>query len=277
MSFRVFHADAWAEMKTDHYLYQITYGRKLTNENHAHDFYEIVYIIEGKCVHNVNGEKHFMQAGNLAFLRPGDSHFFTSQSDHTNLISLSVTPGEMSLHFALYGPKLGDRLLNAPIAPQILLSVQQQSDIEQTVLSMGKDQKILYLKIILGKALQFYLINNDINKTNDVPNRFLTALLQMNTPENISEGVPALLRLANFSHAQLCRLMRKHAGITPQQYIMDLRMNLAYELISNSDMDIGMIADKVGYASQSHFTAAFRRKFGQTPVLVRKLADKYFI
>ena len=91
------------------------------------------------------------------------------------------------------------------------------------------------------------------------------ALQQMNTPENMAEGVGALVRLSNLSRGHVYRLMREEYHMTPLQYITQLRMNYASSLLLYSDKDILSIAMEVGYFSVSHLISQFKKSFGVPP------------
>ena len=101
---------------------------------------------------------------------------------------------------------------------------------------------------------------------------FLDALKKFNQPEYIREGVPALLRLSNFSHAQLCRIMKRMLDTTPQEYVIDLRLNLAFQMIQSTTLPLAAIAEQVGYSSLSHFITIFTQKYHITPSMLRKKA-----
>ena len=44
------------------------------------------------------------------------------------------------------------------------------------------------------------------------------------TTKNMAEGVTAMMRIANLSHAQLCRVMKKHKLQTPVSYVKEIRL-----------------------------------------------------
>ncbi|MCY1313286.1 Regulatory protein SoxS [compost metagenome] len=55
-------------------------------------------------------------------------------------------------------------------------------------------------------------------------------------------------------------------------YVRSRRLCLALELLRGTHLPVGEIAARVGYASQSAFTAALVREFGTTPREVRREA-----
>ena len=62
----------------------------------------------------------------------------------------------------------------------------------------------------------------------------------------------------------LCRTFRRIEGTTIHAYQQDIRLRLALEALPDSDSLTDLALD-LGFCSHSHFTAAFRRRFGLTP------------
>jgi AraC-like DNA-binding protein len=61
-------------------------------------------------------------------------------------------------------------------------------------------------------------------------------------------------------------------GISPGQYLIEQKLNLAAQLLQESNLDVGLVADRVGYASMPSFIKAFKRHFGQSPGRYRREA-----
>lgn len=78
-------------------------------------------------------------------------------------------------------------------------------------------------------------------------------------------SVRALAGMAYLSADHLTRSFKKQYGKTVSDYILGKRMELARELLRNSDLTITMVAGKIGFSSYSHFTEQFKKIFGMTP------------
>lgn len=72
-------------------------------------------------------------------------------------------------------------------------------------------------------------------------------------------GVAALSRSAFFD-----RFTRK-VGVAPMEYLLRWRMEIAKGLLRRGDLGVAEVAERVGYASTSTFSTAFRRQVGQAP------------
>lgn len=78
-------------------------------------------------------------------------------------------------------------------------------------------------------------------------------------------SLEALARQVGVSAFHLCRLFRRHTGMTLHAYRSELRLRHALDHLVDRRRDLTRIALDLGFSSHSHFTAAFRRAFGMTP------------
>lgn len=57
---------------------------------HWHDFYEIMYVLEGEAVHEFNGVEEPLAAGDLFYIRPDDIHAIYKRSRRGELVWVNV-------------------------------------------------------------------------------------------------------------------------------------------------------------------------------------------
>jgi AraC family transcriptional regulator len=69
------------------------------------------------------------------------------------------------------------------------------------------------------------------------------------------------------SHFYLSRIFSAQTGKTITQYLRQLRMERAAELLKSREYNVTEVSLEVGYASLSHFSAAFHETFGCCPGL----------
>lgn len=81
--------------------------------------------------------------------------------------------------------------------------------------------------------------------------------------------VPALAAMEFLSPSRYSALFRARTGLSPQQYLIRLRMRTAMELLRGTDMPVREIARSVGYDDQLYFSRLFRKFSGQTPSACR--------
>lgn len=86
-------------------------------------------------------------------------------------------------------------------------------------------------------------------------------------------SLKTLAGLLGLGPRQTQRLLRTLYGKTFQQKALEARMEQAALLLTQTPSKIGEIADRMGYSSAEHFSAAFRKYYGMTPRDFRKNKD----
>jgi len=72
------------------------------------------------------------------------------------------------------------------------------------------------------------------------------------------------------SPAHFTRVLTRHEGVTPSEYLRRLRIEYAKSQLLRTDRSLAAIAGDSGFADQSHFTRTFVRVEGTTPGRFRR-------
>lgn len=83
-------------------------------------------------------------------------------------------------------------------------------------------------------------------------------------------SIAELIGQTNLSKHRFLQTFKEVTGQSPQQYIIVRRLEVARHLLRRADLSLEQIARGSGFVDQSHFSKAFRKRYGQTPVLFRK-------
>lgn len=97
------------------------------------------------------------------------------------------------------------------------------------------------------------IITSHINKHYD-------AKLTLETLAEVGHGSPYHLH----------RTFKKLTGLTPVEYIQQLRIKKAKEYLCHSTKTIANIGIEIGIPNQSYFITLFKKKTGQTPIEYRE-------
>ena len=84
--------------------------------------------------------------------------------------------------------------------------------------------------------------------------------------------VSELAQTLHLNRKYLSRIFSDATGITPQQYLIDTKLNCSEFYLIETDYSMEQIAAFCGYASYSSFIQAFQKKFGMSP---RKYKEIY--
>ncbi len=71
----------------------------------------------------------------------------------------------------------------------------------------------------------------------------------------------------NLSHPYLCRIFKRAEGISPEQYLLRLRMSVARRLLRARSYSVGEVAFLCGYTDAAQFSRMYKRHFGISPTL----------
>src|SRR2546427_11110403 len=78
-------------------------------------------------------------------------------------------------------------------------------------------------------------------------------------------SIRMLSKNVNLSPARLRQLFKRDVGRPPMQYLRDLRMQQALELLGNTFLSIKEITARIGSRDVSHFVRDFKKQYGLTP------------
>jgi len=110
-------------------------------------------------------------------------------------------------------------------------------------------------KIISGNDIQFF---------NELKNLILSNI----TNENLN--IDLLSDHFSISRTQLNRKIKALSGLTPNNYIKNIRLRKAYELIKQKGMRVSEAAYQTGFTDPNYFTICFKKEFGENPSTINK-------
>lgn len=87
---------------------------------------------------------------------------------------------------------------------------------------------------------------------------------------NIDFKVKDLTQVLNLSQSQLYRKTKALLGVSINDYLQNIRLKKAEELLRNTDLPITEIAYQVGYSSPKYFSTVFKSHYNMSPSKYRK-------
>ncbi len=91
---------------------------------------------------------------------------------------------------------------------------------------------------------------------------------QWNSPPSQDE----LSRTLGVSKTKLKQGFKAFYGCSMKEFVANVRLNKAQQLISKGDLNVTQVALEVGYVHSSNFTTAFKNKFGISPKTFQKMS-----
>lgn len=254
-------------------------------ESHWHDDLELILIQSGEMQYNIGGEVVLLKEGEGIFINARQLHFGYSDSKneclflcvllHPILLCSSKTIEQQYVRPLLFDEHIPFcHLTNThPWEREILSSIQEIYDIRNDPLSELKIQRA-FLTIWIA------LCDNAISIQKDQlsRNHHLSALKDMisfinqNYSEKLSLG--AIAASGKVGKTGCCGIFRQYMNKTPNEYLTELRLRKAIELMQHTDMTLLEISEAVGFSGASYFSETFRKCYDVSPSEYRKQAYK---
>jgi len=130
--------------------------------------------------------------------------------------------------------------------------------------------------LALALGTRFLVLGTDLSLSQSssplvLPPRKLTPvkeLIEANLEGDLSLKI--LARESGYSRAHFARLFRAATGMTAHSYVLERRILRARRLLAQPDLSLTDIAASSGFATQSHLTSTFHKKFNITPNAFRR-------
>lgn len=90
-------------------------------------------------------------------------------------------------------------------------------------------------------------------------------MIVVNNLQNTSLEIEKLSSMLNMSRSSFHRKLKKAVNLSPSEFVRDIRLKKAVELIKEGNLNMDEIGFIVGFNSQSYFIRSFKVKYGKTP------------
>jgi len=266
-----------------HYAFHKTF-RDIT-AIHTHNFFELFVIARGEVLHTVNGRTQLLSEGTLMFIRPGDIHYYEpSEGKECHLINLAFREATVRELFAYLGEGFpSNALVHRALPPKVILSADERAILASKLEHLNtipRDQKHRIrstLRILLFEIFTKYFSAESGEGERQLPGWLEALLYEVQKKENFVRGISSIYGLSQRSPEHISRVFRKYLSTTPTDYVNQLRLHYAANLLSNSDDSVTSISMEAGFENVSHFYHLFRRQFHLSPAEFRATTRKVAI
>ncbi|MBP3391232.1 MAG: helix-turn-helix transcriptional regulator [Clostridia bacterium] len=108
------------------------------------------------------------------------------------------------------------------------------------------------------------------NVSNKNKNEINKVLLYIHNQYNKQITLDELSRMIHFNKCYFVKIFRSLVGMSPYEYIINLRINEAKQLLINTSFSVNKIADQIGFLDTNNFIRRFRSRTGVSPLQYRK-------
>lgn len=255
---------------------------------HRHNYYEVLYVLEGEGTHVIDFEPHSIQPHTFYFLSTGQIHFWQLSKPLKG--------------FALLFP---DEFLGFPSSK--ILRAHDFSFFHQVGLAphllIGKEQRPVFSGLLEGLELEF---NNEVERSLTVLRSYVHILLtklnrlyRAEHPEDHPAETSSLVRQfeqlvsehfledhsvqdyakkMGISPSHLRDLVKADTGTSPGTMIRQKLILEAKRLLAHSEGTVAEIGYQLNFEDSSYFGRFFKRETGMSPTAFRQqIREQYGI
>lgn len=255
------------------YITRSEYGKDWLSNQHSHHFTELFYIVKGKGFFVLPGREISVKENDLVIVNPFITHTEKSnQSDSLQYIALGID----GLSFSLAESKDPDSdiLIYQGIREEMLFFLNKIV-VEVQHKKLGYEticQNILEVLIMNLQRKMNFRIKETSTKSMNKDVAFTKAYIEHNYRDKIT--LDKLAEIRHINKYYLAHTFKKDVGISPIEYLNQIRVKEAKVLLESTDLKVADIAIATGFSSQSFFAQTFRHLAQQTPSQYRKLAKE---
>jgi len=232
---------------------------------HYHDAYELYYLEAGSREYFVEDKLFSVSAGEFVLIPPGKLH--RTGGAHCVRTLVQFTRDFLEKIFTVrVAEQLTECFCHVKIQPGAYQQRCQQL-LKQLAEAAGETEFALPLAMLL----------QTLSKCGDPEIQYdqasaIVAYINQNfaTIENIDQ----IATVFYISKYHLCRVFKRAMQVTVIDYLNQVRLKNAAQLLTDTNKDIAEIAGQCGYHAVSYFSNLFKRSFGFSPSEYRKQAAK---
>lgn len=258
----------------------------LTDIRHTHDFAELIVITRGGGQHWINGETYPVSAGDIFLIQGNTEHYFRERHElemfnvmfddyylKEHLQSLRSLPGFNA--FFLFEPtyrkqhKFGSKLHISPggMLPLKNLLLQMANEVKRE--EPGKDL------MLLAKVLEIFVFISREYSTDSNP--MVRSLYRLGEVISCLENryreywnISRVAKIAGMAPSTLLPIFKRVTGCSPIEYLLQVRLAKAADLLRKSDESISRVAAECGFPDSNYFSRQFRKHYSVSPREYRK-------
>ena len=253
------------------------FWRKGKVDLHAHEYFELFLITEGRVLHEWNGTKKLLEEGTLCLIKPYDAHrFIPYEGEPTVHFNLKFTSELAESLCACISPTLYEKITASNKLLRYKLKKHEYDYFTQTIKLANfdpahkTDKTSLPLMKTVAINFLFYIHNSLKKKKQNYPKWFANFLETLNSPENLSKPLSELYGLSGYSQTRLNAYFHQYMGTTLVAYLTQKKVNYACNLLRTTNYTVLQIAMTAGFHNLSRFNAVFKQTTGETPTSYRQ-------
>ncbi len=244
--------------------YKLIHLKKMTTLRPAgRRDYQLLYVAEGTAHFNMEGIRYDVGKGGALIYRP--------EIPQDYYYKLQEKPDIYWIHFTGRGV---EQLLNSlgliADRPMMFHAKEELVELFENIITELRMDRISNIEMAEAYFRQLLILmarsyDTDEREKRGYHSMFDEVINQMHHEYQKNINVSSLADRYHISCCWFIREFKRYTGYSPKQYLTNIRLQNAKELLNNHSLSISDVSNLVGYDNQLYFSRIFHKYIGMSP------------
>jgi AraC-like DNA-binding protein len=225
--------------------------------------YQLLYVAEGSAHFVIHGTNHTVSKGGVVLYKPNEPQNYDYK--------LLDKPDIYWIHFTGRNvDQFLDQLELNEENPMTLQNSDELPELFDKIITELRMSRYLNAEMTEAYFRQLMITISRINHIDDTTKQPYNSLFD-EVINHFNREYQSNINIAEYAANQhiscswFIREFKKYTGYSPKQYITNLRIQHAKELLNNRYLSVNDVSALVGYENQLYFSRIFRKNTGMSP------------
>jgi len=211
--------------------------------------------------------KYQAQPNTVTYLPPNIPHHEVNETEIPRYVAILIEPQFMEQQAKAYNHSINEleKLMVFPASEELLSVVKR-------FIGECKDQKAGSGMMLEALSVEtVHLLLRSMLKIKDNECVYVSRIEINRCIEHMRQNLSEKLTLASLSYysgmsvSHFTRVFRQETGLSPIDYLIEMRLDVACRLLLSNTIPLKQIALDCGFSSQAHFSSSFQKRYKMSP------------
>lgn len=240
---------------------------------YVRESYVIHIVKKGKGTFSVNGKSYDLGPGQAFIIRPGEETTYRADDDDPWSYLWVGFHGYRAEDFIeSMGYKKNNPIVKIEQMDVCVGCVEKMLAASQ-ITRINEVKRLSELMMLFATVMEDNASEETVSDNTEYPSKiYVRAAVDFITEKYMNKiKIDDIADFIGISRSHLTGSFKKEMGVSPQEYLINFRLEKAASLLRSSKEQINIIAYQCGYEDSLSFSKAFKQKFGMSPKAFRSL------